>query len=144
MEEALEKLNDKNRRMTQEFRTFLTNLSKGLCPTCEKNMEITSLEKEGTLTSLKFSCGHGHTSVTIEETIKIWEMTKMKLKENGKRAHLIIKKGHEQSVNPKYPKGVSKYMKVDRKNNQYEQKVKDLNTDKIIHEENEKLTDHKS
>ena len=123
---------------------FLTNLSKGLCPTCNKKIEIVALDEEGALNSLKFSCGHGHKTVTIEEGIGVWEMVKMKLKEDGKRPHLIIKKGHEESLNPKYSKGVEKYMKIDRRNNKYEQEVKDLNTNEVIHKEDEKLTDHHS
>ena len=70
-------------------------------------------------------------------------MLKIKQKGEDKKVKIKLKTGSEISGDPRYPKGVEKYMKVDKVNDWYDQVVTDLNTGDIVHEEHEPLSNHK-
>lgn len=144
IKEAQDKLQDKNRNISADYRKALQRQATGKCVTCGEDVHLTEATIENNRSYYKFSCGHGMHFIQIKERIHIREMNTMRLKENGQRKwHLKIKDGSEKSGDKKYPKGVHKYMKVDRKNNLYEQTVIDIATNTVIHAEHMPLSEHK-
>jgi len=118
-----------------------------ICPTCQKEVDILEIIVENNSTKYKFACGHSHIHVVLQDTIKIWESLKGKLRhgqpgEVSPHKEFIYKT--MPSGDPHLPEGVRMIINIDRENNKYDQVVIDLKTGKIIHEEHELLDQHKS
>lgn len=138
---------ENNKNISDEFRTVLTKWSEGVCDTCNSEITVISVDQKNAdsqvTTHLRFKCGHGVCFVEVDEKIKIWEMNRLMDAKSQKKAKLIVKVGNSVSGDSeKHPKGVKKYMKIDRKNNLYVQKITDIETGIVTHKENQLLSDH--
>lgn len=90
-------------------------------------------------------CKNRDIEVTIDGKITLKGVFKIKFKPKGKKVTHITKKGWQDSKNKdKFPEGVDILMKIDRENDIYRQIIRDRKTGKIVHEEDEPLSKHKS
>ena len=90
------------------------------------------------------NCGSKKRNIvaTLEDKIELHDQIKGKVKEKGaKKASLEFKDGDD--LHKKSGKYHHRNMYIDRKNDSYKEIVKDKTTGKIIHECEERLSDHK-
>ncbi|XOB41826.1 MAG: hypothetical protein ACKKMS_00280 [Candidatus Nealsonbacteria bacterium] len=83
--------------------------------------------------------------VCISDTVKVRDSIRIIQKRPGFKGFLKkVFSGFKPSTNPKLSEGVEVQMEIDREKNEYHHVVKDNKTGKILHEEHELLTNHKS
>ncbi|HBK34976.1 TPA: hypothetical protein DDZ01_03200 [Candidatus Uhrbacteria bacterium] len=144
-EVAKNKLNDQQRKMTDEYRTILTRQAQGKCLSCGIGMVIDIVKKENRI-DLIFGCGHGHVEVCIEETISVRESSNLLVVPEGKGKRQFIqqsKQGWFSSENPDLPDGVYVERVIDKRRNLYKEKVVDsASKEKVITDQEHPLRDH--
>ncbi len=144
--QAKSKLNDSNRRSTNEYIQALKNQSKGLCISCGIG-KIKKYTIDQNVTSIKFSCGHTHKEVNFEESITVRETNRVLVVPEGKgkrnfRFEYI--QGWFKSTNPELNKGVFKERLIDKRNNKYKERVVNASDKKhIIKDQEQALSEHR-
>ncbi|MBI5621560.1 hypothetical protein HY933_01690 [Candidatus Falkowbacteria bacterium] len=148
-EQAKFKLADPNRKISDEYFRVLKNQSKGNCVSCgvgKIKSYVIDKDKNITKTIIKFSCGHAHTEVLVEEILKLRESVKALLVPEGKgKRNFVIQhiQGWFKSNNPNLKDGVLKDQIIDRRNDKYKEKVVNASNKKeIIKDQEHSLSEH--
>jgi len=112
-------------------------IKRKICSTCasEKDSEYCQFCGKETPSNI---------SINISEKIKLKGLFQIKFRELGKKVRSIIRSGWKQSGDPLLKEGVYEDRIIDRNKDEYHQVIKDVRTGKILHEEHEKLSEHKS
>lgn len=105
------------------------------CCATEKNSEYCEFCGKETPSNL---------SINVSDKIKLRGFFQIKFRELGKRVRSIIRSGWKSSGDPLLKDGVYEDRIIDRNKGAYHQVIKDARTGKILHEEHEKLSKHKS
>lgn len=83
--------------------------------------------------------------INVFDTAKARESIGIKQKRPGFKRFLVkMFQGFKPSGDPNLPEGVDEQMIIDREKNEYHQIVKDNKTGKVLHEEHEFLSQHKT
>ncbi|MFA6428174.1 MAG: hypothetical protein WCW02_01355 [Candidatus Buchananbacteria bacterium] len=130
--------------ISPEYERFLRSVIAGVCPSCNNPIEVFDMEKAENSFCFNYICGHSWKGFTIQETISIKELYKIKTARPGFGWLRKVVQGWKPSGDPKLNKGVDVYMDVNREKNEYHQIVKEHQTENILHEEHEPLTEHKA
>ena len=141
------KLVDPNRKFSKEYLIVLKNRSKGKCLICGIG-KIKQFTKEAkNQISIKFSCGHAHKEVFINETMHLRESLKMLVvpKGRGKRRFVVKHiQGWFKSVDPNLRGGVFKSQLIDKRNDKYKEKVVNaLDENDVIKDQEQPLSEHR-
>jgi hypothetical protein len=143
--QARVKLNDTNRTSSNEYLAVLKNQSNGRCVSYGIG-KIKSFTIGKDMNIIKFTCGHGHKEVFVNETINIRESTKVLLVPDGKgKGHFIVKhiQGWFKSANINLRGGVFKEQLIDKRNNKYKEKVVNaLDKNDVIKDQEQPLSEH--
>jgi len=129
--------------ISPEYEKFLRSVISGICPCCNNPIEVFNMEKAENSFCFNYICGHSWKGFTIQETIGIKELYKIKTARPGFGWLRKVVQGWKPSGDPKLNKGVDVYMDVNREKNEYHQIVKEHQTENVLHEEHEPLTEHK-
>jgi len=140
--EQLQKFGPPHGNISAEYEKFLNSIAGGTCPNC--NTPIFVMKKESSKDSFGFhyACGHSWKGISIQETIGVKELYKIKSMRKGFGLVRRIVQGWKPSGDPKLEHGVDVYMDVNREKNEYHQIVNDHKTKAVLHEEHELLTEH--
>lgn len=130
--------------ISAEYEKFLRSVIAGVCPSCNNPIEVLNMKKSENSFCFDYICGHSWKGFTVEETINIKELYKIKTARPGFGWLRKIVQGWKPSGDPKLKDGVDVYMDVNREHNEYYQVVKEHKTDKVLHEEHEPLTEHRA
>ena len=108
-----------------------------ICSVCarEKNSEYCQFCGKKTSSNI---------SINISDKIKLRGLFQIKFRELGRKVRSIIRSGWKSSGDPLLKDGVYEDRIIDRNKDEYHQVIKDAKTGKILHEEHEKLSKHKS
>ncbi|MBN1692656.1 MAG: hypothetical protein JW845_03775 [Dehalococcoidales bacterium] len=83
--------------------------------------------------------------LSVNDGFILSESMGLRQKQKGfKKFKFDLIQGHFNSGDPKLKKGVDIFRTINKEKNEYNQVVKDRETGKIIHEEHEPLTQHRS
>jgi len=129
--------------ISPEYEKFLRSVIAGVCPSCNNPIEVFNMEKAENSFCFNYICGHSWKGFTIQETISIKELCKIKTARPGFGWLRKVVQGWKSSGDPKLSKGVDVYMDLNREKNEYHQIVKEHQTENVLHEEHEPLTEHK-
>ncbi len=129
--------------VSQEYKDFLNSIVNEICPSCKNPLLVISAENNEKNFNFKYACGHGWKGFTLEDSLTIRELIKMKGAREGFGMIRKTIQGWKPSGDPKLKNGVEFYMDVNVEKNEYHQVVKDDKTKKVLHEEHEPLTEHK-
>jgi hypothetical protein len=139
------KLNDSNRKSSNEYLEVLKNQSNGRCVSCGTG-KIKSFTTDKNINIIEFNCGHRHKEVFINESINIRESIKMLLVPDGKgKRNFIVKhiQGWFKSASPDLRGGVFKEQIIDKRNNKYKEKVVNaLDKNDVIKDQEQPLSKH--
>ena len=142
--EQLLKFTPPNGTISDEYKKFLTSIESGVCSNCNTTILVMDKIQEGDSFCYNFACGHNWKGIILYETIGIKELIKLKTFRDGFGKVRRIVQGWKPSGDRKLKHGVDVYMDVNRDKNEYHQIVKDHQTGKVLHEEHEPLTEHKT
>ncbi len=134
---------DQNGYISPEYKNFLTSVSSGVCSNCTTPILVMNMEKSENIFCYQYACGHSFKGISIQETITIRDLIKIKKFDQLLGKIRTIVQGWKQSGDKRIKDGVDYYMDVNKENNEYHQIVKDYKTGEILHEEHEPLTAHK-
>lgn len=140
--EQLRKSSPPNGSISSEYEKFLNSVVSGICPNCNTPILVMEAEKAKDSFCYRYVCGHSWKGVSLHETINIKELFKIKSVREGFGEVRRIVQGWKSSGDPKLSKGVDVYMDVNREKNEYHHVVKEHQTENILHEEHESLTEH--
>ena len=113
-------------------------MNKIFCQKCNKEL------KENEKLCQSCGCPNRIYRVELSEIIEVRDSLSAKQKRSGFGLVKKIFLGFRQSGDKQLDKGVNVEMVVDREKDQFDHVVRDNKTGKIIHEEHERLTEHKS
>lgn len=139
----LTKHSEQNGYISDEYKKFLTSVASGVCPNCTTPILVMSMEKSENSFCYQYACGDSFKGISIQETITIRDLIKIKKFDQFLGKIRTIIQGWKKSGDKKIKDGVNYYMDVNKERNEYHQVVKDYKTGEILHEEHEPLTAHK-
>lgn len=64
--------------VSQEYKDFLNSIVNEICPSCKTLLLVISAENNEKNFSFKYACGHGWKGFTLEDSLTIRELIKMK------------------------------------------------------------------
>ncbi|MDP3697364.1 MAG: hypothetical protein Q8R55_05090 [Candidatus Taylorbacteria bacterium] len=140
--EQLKKSSPPNSNISPEYKKFLDSVASGICPNCTTPILVMEAERAEDGFCFRYACGHSWKGISLHETIGIKELFKIKSVREGFGMVRRIVQGWKPSGDPKLNKGVDVYMDVNREKNEYHQIVKEHQTENVLHEEHELLTEH--
>lgn len=139
----LEKYSNQNGYISNEYKNFLISVSSGNCPNCTTPILVMNMEKTENTFCYQYACGHSFKGISIQETITIRDLIKVKkVSEIFGKLRTIVQ-GWKSSGDKRITDGVEYYMDVNKERNEYHQVVKDYKTGEVLHEEHEPLSDHR-
>lgn len=140
--EQLKKSGSPNGNISPEYEKFLNSVASGICPNCTAPILVMEAEKLKNSFCYRYACGHSWKGISFQERLSIKELIKIKIIREGFGIVRRIVQGWKSSGDPKLKNGVHVYMDVNRERNEYHQVVKEHQTENILHEEHEPLTEH--
>ncbi len=141
--EQLKKSSPPNGNISPEYKKFLDFVASGICPNCTTPILVMEAERAEDSFCFRYACGHSWKGISLHETIGIKELFKIKSVREGFGMVRRIVQGWKPSGDPKLKNGVDVYMDVNREKNEYHQIMKEHQTDNVLHEEHEPLTEHR-
>ena len=130
------------------YYNFLKSSANGKCNHCGQDIKIIKIKKDKGSIKYFLKCNHNIIQAQFCESISISESLEGKTRDGikGKIAatlEQIFRINKMSKDKEKHPENVDEEIIIDKVNNKYYQKVTDRKTGNIIHEENQKLTEHK-